>query len=363
MALAVGMLAGCFDSTVPGDYYPGLDDNSTPPDPATYAVSGDVSGTLGDVTVNEIGGLTAAQISQGLSSIATATDSNQPSTLVARDSAGSFAANIITATQFIGSLNGAATSASSADWAQGRLGPDITSFGGMSLNGGSVFRVTATGSLTAASFPTGMASGTTVTLIFTGSPATIVHSASTPTAPGLLLRSGGNFRTANNGNDSITFVFVSGSPQGNWIEINRQAVPSEVITRNTLGQAVPDNSETTVNFDAEDRDARNEFAANTFVPSSTQTTYRFAGQITSDPYTWTAGDFCRVRVFVGGTPMYSAVQYPPDSQTQPCTVPITGMLRLGVGASVSVAVTIAHAGGTTLAADGTSTYFTINRVD
>lgn len=357
------LLAGCFDSTVPGDYYPGLDDNSTPPNPSTYAVSGDVSGTLGNVTVNKIGGLTATQISLGLGSISKATDLNQASTIVARDSNGNFAANVVTAAQFNGTLNGPATTASSADWAAGRFGPDITSFGSISFSGGSVFRVTATGNMTQAGLPTGLASGTTARLIFTGASATVQHAAATATLPGLLLRGGGTFRTANGANDSLTLVFISGTPQGNWIEIDRHMTPSEVISHGTLGQAIPDGIEQTVVFDTEVRDTRNEFSASTFIPSSSGTTYQFNAQVTSAPITWTAGDFCRVRIFVSGTPVYSAVQYPPDSQTQPCSVPLSGMLRLGLGQTVNVTLTIVHAGGSSIAADGTSTFFNLHRVD
>jgi hypothetical protein len=362
--LASGLVVGCFDSTVPPDYYPGLDDNSPPPDPSTYAVNGDVSGTLGNVTVNAIGGLTAAQIAQGLGTISTATDLNQASTLVARDSSGSFAANVVTAAQFVGNLNGSSISSLSAEWAAGRLGADITSVGSaLNLNGGSVFRVTATGNLTQSSMPTSLAAGTTVRLIFAGPAVTVVHAAATASFPGLLLRGGGTFRTAANGNESLTLVFVSGLPQGNWIEVDRHMLPSEVIARGTLGQAIPDNTEQTVFFDSEDRDSRNEFSASTFIPSSAGTTYHFSTQVTTDPLVWSAGDFCRVRVIVAGTPVYTAVQFPADGQTQRCSVPLSGLLRLGLGQTVNVTVTIARAGGSTLAADGTANFFTLNRID
>lgn len=363
---ASALVVGCFDSTVPPDYYPGLNDNSPPPDPSTYALNGDVSGTLGNATVNSIGGLTAAQIAQGLGTVSTATDLNQASTLVARDSSGNFAANVITATQFIGNLNGSAIASLSAEWAAGRLGADITSLGSpLNLNGGSVFRVTAAGNLTQALMPSSLASGTTVRLLFTGPSVTVVHAAATPSSPGLLLRGGGTFRTAANGNDSLTLVFVSGLPQGNWIEVDRHMLPSEVIARGTLGQVIPDSIEQNVIFDSEERDTRNEFSTSlsTFIPSSAGTTYQFSTQVTTDPLVWSAGDFCRVRIIVQGLPVYTAEQFPANGQTQRCSVPLSGLLRLGLGQTVNVTVTIARAGGSTLAADGTANFFTLNRVD
>jgi hypothetical protein len=42
---------------------------------------------------------------------------------------------------------------------------------------------------------------------------------------------------------------------------------------------------------------------------------------------------------------------------------LSGLLRLGLGQTVNVTVTIARAGGSTLAADGTANFFTLNRVD
>ena len=363
LTLTSGLLAGCFDSTVPGDYYPGLSDNSPPPDPSTYAVAGDVSGTLGAVTVNKIGGLNAAQISQGLGSIATATDANSPSTIVSRDSAGSFLANVITATNFNGTLNGTSTSSGSSAYAEGRQGADISSFGTLGFGGGQIFRVTAAGTMNQSGFPPGMPSGTTVTLLFTGGPVTVVHAVSTPTLPGLLLRGAGNFRTANLGTDSLTLVFVSGAPQGNWIEIDRHVAPSEVIARSTLGQAIPDGLEQTLNFDFEERDTRNEFGAGTFIPTSTQTTYQFNAQFTTDAFTWGVGDYCQVRIYNGASLRFSSIQHPTPGQNSSCSVPISGIIRLGVGASITATATVAHAGGTTIAADGTLTYLTLNRID
>lgn len=91
------------------------------------SLTGDVTATgpgAAATTVVQVGGKLAAAIAAAVQDVEDATSSNTASTLVFRDPAGDFSANIITA-----SLSGNATTATSASSITGNLTGDVTSIG------------------------------------------------------------------------------------------------------------------------------------------------------------------------------------------------------------------------------------------
>jgi hypothetical protein len=73
---------------------------------ANSSLAGDVTGTQGATVVSTVGGQTAANVASGASAANAATSTNTPSTIVMRDSTGSFVAQTITASNFVGTFAG-----------------------------------------------------------------------------------------------------------------------------------------------------------------------------------------------------------------------------------------------------------------
>lgn len=71
---------------------------------------GDASGTADNITVNTVGGVTAANVASGANLANNATDLNTPSRIVKRDASGNFSAGTVTATSFSGPLTSSAIS-------------------------------------------------------------------------------------------------------------------------------------------------------------------------------------------------------------------------------------------------------------
>ncbi len=84
----------------------------------TGSLTGDVSGTMDATQVDQVGGVTAANIAAGATLANNATDGNTVSTIVRRDGSGDFSAGVITATfagDLTGNVTGTASLATSAD--------------------------------------------------------------------------------------------------------------------------------------------------------------------------------------------------------------------------------------------------------
>ncbi len=68
----------------------------------TGSLAGNVTGTQGATVVATVGGQTAANVASGAIAANAATSANTPNTIIKRDASGSFAAGVVTATNFFG---------------------------------------------------------------------------------------------------------------------------------------------------------------------------------------------------------------------------------------------------------------------
>jgi hypothetical protein len=107
-----GLNSGGFNGTLTGGSFSGpLTGNVTgnvtgSAGSFTGSLAGDVTGTQSATVVGHVGGVTAANVASGANAANAATSTDTPSTIVARDSSGSFSGSTITAANFSG--NGSA---------------------------------------------------------------------------------------------------------------------------------------------------------------------------------------------------------------------------------------------------------------
>lgn len=109
----IGLAAGDHIYTLPGND----GQLALVTDIGSSSVGGDLSGTVDNATVDEVGGVTAENIALGVNSANLATDANTAGRIVKRDASGNFAAGTITA-----NLSGNATTATTATNVSGTVG-------------------------------------------------------------------------------------------------------------------------------------------------------------------------------------------------------------------------------------------------
>lgn len=353
------LLTGCFDTTVDGDYSPGVSDNSAPAGVSSYSVGGDVSGTIGNITVDKVGALTAAQISNAVTPLSNATHLATPSTLVQRDASGNFAGATITATTFQGDLTGTANSAlNSAGYALGRLATSSITLLAFpttppTLNGGNVFNVVSAGvDLTGDTFPNlpaGASNGGLVTFIFPGTQVRIVP------GPKLRLRNqqttpvARTYRTVPTANEVFQFVRVTSSPLL-WVEVSRSVTVSHVEAVRTVAADFLDSGtdQQDLVFDTKVQDfLGSEFTAATGVFRASQGgDYRMTARVGTNSVDWTEGDTCTMELLVNGVVKVEETTTMPTvgaAPGLPCRVAVDSTQPLNPDDQMKVRLTITRA--------------------